>query len=227
METDEAMKLILYFLRKIFSEKIIISLKRRYKIFFRISFSLNKMDKIIISNNYSMKGYYLEIGGNDGITQSNTYCLSRKGWSGLLVEPNHKNYKLCKYFRPNDKVVNSACVSFDQKKHYIYLSDDDLESSQLHLTEHDEVYIAPANTLNSILIKQGAPKFINFFSLDVEGAELDVLKGLDFDNYSFGLILIEVRNDVNQVRELLEKNGYKFREKFSHHDYLFEKSNYK
>ena len=37
-------------------------------------------------------------------------------------------------------------------------------------------------TLNSILIESKAPRLIDFFSLDVEGMEMKVLGGIDFDN---------------------------------------------
>ena len=33
------------------------------------------------------KGTFLDIGANDGVTFSNTYGLSLKGWRGVCVEP--------------------------------------------------------------------------------------------------------------------------------------------
>ena len=34
-------------------------------------------------------------------------------------------------------------------------------------------------------------KYIDFLSLDIEGGELDILKTIDFNTYSFGLLTIE------------------------------------
>ena len=56
--------------------------------------------------------------------------------------------------------------------------------------------------------------YFDFFSLDVEGDEFDVLITLDFQKYKFGIILVEcgvgtlLKNLL--VRSLLESNGYKF-----------------
>ena len=54
----------------------------------------------------------------------------------------------------------------------------------------------------------------SLFSLDVEGAEYEVLKSINFEVVTFDLIIVEadrsnVEKDTN-VRNLLEKNGYSF-----------------
>jgi len=77
--------------------------------------------------------------------------------------------------------------------------------------------------MNDILKASSAPKNIDFLSLDVEGAELEVLKGIDFNEYSFKYILVECR-DINELETFLNKSGYRLIEKFSFHDYLFKKS---
>lgn len=43
-----------------------------------------------------------------------------------------------------------------------------------------------AQTLTNILDKHCLNQTIDFISIDVEGTELDVLEGLDFDRYSPG-----------------------------------------
>ena len=58
-------------------------------------------------------------------------------------------------------------------------------------------------------------------SLDVEGAELEVLKGINYDKYKFKYILIEVR-DLNSVSEFLAKHGYVLEKQLSSHDYLYK-----
>lgn len=65
----------------------------------------------------------------------------------------------------------------------------------------------PAKTLTSIL-DISKPKKIDFFSLDVEGYELEVLKGLDFSKYSPIFILIEIYewDKENIINFMLSKN---------------------
>jgi len=66
---------------------------------------------------------------------------------------------------------------------------------------------APAKTLTSILDACGAPREIDFLSLDVEGAEDSVLNGLDFDKYKFHLVCIEAELHSEAIK-LLRKNNY-------------------
>ena len=76
--------------------------------------------------------------------------------------------------------------------------------------------------MNSILKEAHAPSNMQLLSLDVEGAELEVLLGLDFTRYSFDYLLIESRNIIS-LEELLGRNGYVLIDKLSEHDFLFSK----
>ena len=66
-------------------------------------------------------------------------------------------------------------------------------------------------TLGQVLERASAPSFIHFLSLDIEGAELDALRGIPFDKYRFGSMAIE-HNDEEPKRtdllKFLEAKGY-------------------
>ena len=70
------------------------------------------------------------------------------------------------------------------------------------------------------MIESQVPKTIDFLSLDVEGAEIEVLKGIDFKKYRFKYILVESRN-IENICKFLNLQNYEVIEKLSHHDYLF------
>jgi hypothetical protein len=80
---------------------------------------------------------------------------------------------------------------------------------------------ALAVPLNSILLDANAPKLIDFLSLDVEGAELEVLKGIDHDAFRFRYMLVECR-DLSRLANYLGPLQYSLLEKFNEHDYLFK-----
>lgn len=185
----------------------------------------------------------MEIGANDGITQSNTkYLEVFRKWKGILVEPYLENARKCRRWRARrTKIFHAACVSFEYNKKDVPLVWSDLMTTSLDLelqiqdswkhAKDGESYLededlpihqffAPARTLTSILEEARAPNIIDLFVLDVEGAEMEVLKGIDFHRYSFGLMVIETLN-LSNVGCYLEKFGYRQIGRISAHDYLF------
>ena len=93
-----------------------------------------------------------------------------------------------------------------------------------------------ARTLSSILNELNIQN-IDFFSLDVEGYEFNVLKGIDFNKVNIKNILIEIyTNDFYNIVNLMLNNNYKLIANVSsfdlsnnpawdgtHNDYLFTK----
>ena len=80
---------------------------------------------------------------------------------------------------------------------------------------------ARARTLQSILDESKSPKLIDLLSLDVEGGELEVLGGIDFNRTNFRYIVIETRS-INEIRLLLKAKNYEEIAQLSHHDFLFK-----
>ena len=78
-----------------------------------------------------------------------------------------------------------------------------------------------AATLNSLLDKSNAPSIIDFLSLDTEGAEFQVLNGIDFKKYKFKFMLIET-DFFTKLKKFLIKKKYKFIKKLNENDYLFK-----
>lgn len=83
----------------------------------------------------------------------------------------------------------------------------------------------PARTLTSILDEANASK-IDFFSLDVEGFELNALQGLDFNKYRPEFMLVECLNEqsFHEINSHIA-DYYDLFEKASQVDYLFKSKN--
>lgn len=216
----------------------------KYKILSRLLgkkyFGLNKLDKKILEYVNYKNGFFVELGANDGITQSNTKHFELyKGWRGILIEPNPKQYQRLTNFRSKkSRFFNCACVSFDFPKSSIQLMYSNLMSVALEgrndiqdriahaikgeaHSDREKIFEfqAQARTLQSILDESLSPSVIDLLSLDVEGAELEVLGGVDFDKTNFRFIVIETRS-IKEVNSFLEARNYKEIAKLSHHDYL-------
>src|SRR5262249_44273578 len=73
-----------------------------------------------------------------------------------------------------------------------------------------ETIRVPGYPLWELLRKHGAPKRINYLSLDIEGAEWLAMKDFPFDEYSFECMTIERgSNDYFRLRSLLLRGGYR------------------
>ena len=205
-------------------------------------FGLNELDKKLERFVDYDNGFYVELGANDGITQSNTYFFEKfRSWSGVLVEPAPHNFLNCISNRSSrNSIYCNACVSFEYKEKYVDIEYAnlmsvsknlklDIDNWQSHIDKGkrflrtDEPVFSfgsMASPLNTLLDQSGAPTLIDFISLDVEGAELEVLKGIDYDKYVFKFMLIEVR-DLQTICSYLSSVGYHLKQQMTEHDYLF------
>lgn len=206
-------------------------------------FSINEIDIKIEKYLDFDNGFFVELGANDGVNQSNSlYFEKYRNWKGVLVEPIPHNYLLCLKNRSlNSKVFCCACTSFQYKEKFVEIVYSNLMTTPLglesdiknpiehasigkqFLQEHEDniIFGALAKPLNDLLVEANAPKNINFLSLDVEGAEIEVLKGINHDEFRFEYICIECR-DEQKIILYLKHIGYEFVEKLSIHDYLFK-----
>ncbi|ACB49863.1 unknown [Crocosphaera subtropica ATCC 51142] len=202
------------------------------------SFALNNLDLKLKEYLDFGRGFFIEAGGNDGIAQSNTlYFEKHWKWKGILIEPIPELAEKCKINRPNCIVENCALVPFDYDKSDIDMYYCNLvsmvkgaqkteEAELQHIQRGCEVQQiksyelkVPARTLTSILDQYGV-KNIDLLSLDVEGFELNALKGLDFERYQPNFLLIEARfrQEIDDFLAPL----YEPIANLSHHDVLYK-----
>lgn len=214
-----------------------------------MSYSLHNLDILMLEYINYEKGFFIEAGANDGISQSNTYYYERNmGWIGLLVEPNPIKCSQCKINRPNSIVENYALVSSNFKNKTISgdfshldavdslmsmvvedgdYTDDNLLYHKNKKIRENEIIEVDAITLNELLTKHKIST-IDFFSLDVEGYELSVLNGLDLSQIRPKYILIETANKEEYqkaVREYMVTKNYSFIKPLSGNDDLFVDNN--
>ncbi|MEW6578463.1 MAG: FkbM family methyltransferase [Chloroflexota bacterium] len=175
--------------------------------------ALNALDRKLLPYLSYRGGFFVELGANDGLSQSNTYYFERwLGWRGILIEPVPELYRRAARARPKARVFNCACVPFDYPNPDIQIAFAGLMSvvkgswadpaqERKHVAIGRELeringpleLRVPARTLTSILDECQASR-IDLLSLDVEGYEAEVLAGLDFERYQPRYMLIEVRD---------------------------------
>jgi FkbM family methyltransferase len=199
-----------------------------FKLFFfkmgcNIFFGNKEQDKWVIKDIFRSKrnGYFVDLAATDGIHENNTFVLEKKlGWKGICIEPNSLFYKKLK---KNRKCHCINKVVSDKKKEIKFFEnggvggiigsnyDNNFQKRSKIINKISNVRkikIYNAVTLFSILKKYKAPKVIDYLSLDVEGAEADVLRKFPFKIYKF--LTLSIERPPPLVNKLLFKNDYIF-----------------
>lgn len=182
--------------------------------------------------------FYIEAGAFNGLSQSQTLeCAG--GCKGILIEPNPTIYGQLVHNRPNDICLPFCLVSDPARKSTRFFCCDfmSLAEGTRGSLENDLKWIrdgeyaqgiahkaveVPCRTLGSILDEHGSPQ-VDWFSLDVEGGELEVLRGLGHHRPLF--ISLELSHLIEETKAYLVQIGYEFVEALSDHDFLYRLAN--
>jgi FkbM family methyltransferase len=164
-------------------------------------------------------GFFVEFGAADGTALSNSHILEKQfGWSGILCEPSKSWHPALRKNRTctiDTRCVYSASgqkISFSEN----YLGElsaiTDYAEPNSHglLKRTTSSYEVETISLRDLLVAHGAPKYIEFLSIDTEGSEFEILKNFDFRSYRFGAICVEhnFADTRGKINSLLLANGY-------------------
>ena len=161
-------------------------------------FSFSGVD-VIIENIFrdKNKGFYVDVGCQHPIKNNNTYLLHQKGWKGINIDLDKDNINLFNIARPLDDNINIAVSNnvgeadlfFYHKKSPINTIDK--KTSEFQNANVSEIRKVKTNTLTNIINSSKYNNKIDFLSVDVEGHEMQVLDGFNFNVYKPDVIVIE------------------------------------
>lgn len=167
---------------------------------------------------------FIEVGAFDGIHYSNVRRLHKTyGWSGICIEPVRKNFQklLDSYAGTSVKCIRAAVSDKESKLNmhvstYPHLPEwgSDVASLDKKETKRWEKYQAvweeesvQVLTLNSILDQHHICGF-DFISIDAEGHDLAVLKGIHFKKHTPLLVCVEYGENRQSILEYMQSQGY-------------------
>lgn len=163
-------------------------------------------------------GSYVDIGAGTPIWGSNTYFFYKKGWHGITVDPIEFNINLHKIVRPRDQKYQALVSSKSSQIEFHELipwelstTDESIVSSRIKngatiFRKHKISTIPLSQIYNVHPLKRPA-----ILSVDVEGAEMEVLLSNDWNKYNPDLICIEELNnplDKSKIRDFLKTHNY-------------------
>ena len=184
-------------------------------------------------------GFYLDIGAHNGKDLSNTLFLEvERKWMGILVEPMKEAFDQLVKNRNNDTnhFFNCALADYNGEADFTQVKDcgdidmlsgltDNLdyrhhnriikevtESKQV-LHPYEDGYIVKSKvsvrTLTSICDEVGLYNF-DFCSLDTEGSEFQILKGIDYDKIHISIFIVENNGygSHHDIDPFLDQKGY-------------------
>lgn len=167
-------------------------------------------------------GFFLDVGSGHGTIGSNTKALEELGWTGICIDPfpTAMEGRTCRMEKVVVSSVGGQTVKFHTHAGLGGIADTlgkwKEEASKSPIVEFT------TTTLGDVLRQAHAPSFIHFMSIDIEGAELEALKGIPFDQYRFGAMAIEHNEEEpkrTDILNFLKLQGYERVHSFKQDDF--------
>tara|TARA_B100001093_G_scaffold491712_1_gene532079 strand:+ start:1582 stop:2328 length:747 start_codon:yes stop_codon:yes gene_type:complete len=156
--------------------------------------------------------FFVDVGANHPVIDSQSYHLEVLGWEGLLIEPLKEYTDLLKSKRSN-KVIQVACSS--KKNHDKIL---DIIVAGVHSTLNTKPIAVGVNsnktqkvkckTLDYVLKENNIQKNFDFLSVDIEGHEMEMFDGFSLNYWMPKLIILEDHVINHEKHNYMKKNNY-------------------
>ena len=165
------------------------------------------------------KGIYIDVGCHHPLINNNTYLLYKNGWRGINVDLDFSSIDMFNYFRPDDcnKLKAVSNIKGFTKFYFFHNRAHKNTISKKSSTGAKLIKRIETDTLDNIIKKSKfLIKKIDFLSIDVEGNELNVLKGLNFKKYKPKVVVLEFIDPSikefygHKIENIMSSKIYKF-----------------
>lgn len=166
------------------------------------------------------EGFFVEVGCIDGRRFSNTLTFEERGWKGMCVEAHAGYIDMLKKNRPNSIICHCAAGETDEDAVFYANARGSLstldKTKETHFQHNygsffsgfEEQYVKKARI--SSLLDACQIDDIDILSLDIEGYEVEALKGLDLSRHRPKVMIIESDDSQHeaQLDALILPHGY-------------------
>ena len=141
------------------------------------------------------KGVFIDIGCHHPMINNNTYPLYKRGWNGINIDIDYSAIDSFNFLRSKDtniEIAVSDTIGNSDLFFYHNRAAKNTLSKEKGL-EAKQIRSIKTTTLNKIIQESFyKDQKINFLTIDVEGFELNVLRGFDFKKYKPDLVVLEL-----------------------------------
>ena len=174
---------------------------------------MNNEDTAILNYFKDKKnGFYVDVGCYHPIHRNNTHLLHTQNWSGVNIDTSKFSIDLFNFMRPKDLNYNCAISDKNENIKLFYQKElsqlSTIEKSQAENVFQGDIKEKEINafTLDEILSRDKyKDSKIDLLDIDVEGADLKVLRGLSFDKFKPELVCVEIH-----AKEIEKSDIYNF-----------------
>ena len=174
------------------------------------SYSMEGEDLEVLKLSANIKnGFYVDAGCYHPLQLNNTYLRYKNNWRGINIDLSQFSIDLFNFIRPDDININAAVSDTDGVITYYHQK----KISQLNTIKKKEAKKRMQGLIKEKKVKSqrlttilNNSKFINrridFLNIDLEGADIDALKSLDFNIYRPKIICIEIIDQIIEQSEI-------------------------
>ena len=141
------------------------------------------------------KGVFIDIGCHHPMINNNTYPLYKRGWNGINIDIDYSAIDSFNFLRSKDtniEIAVSDTIGNSDLFFYHNRAAKNTLSKEKGL-DAKQIRSIKTTTLNKIIQESiYKDQKINFLTIDVEGFELNVLRGFDFKKYKPELVVVEL-----------------------------------
>lgn len=192
-------------------------------------YSQDNQDKYLETNIFKgyMNGFYVDVGAHDGVSINNTlYFEKNNNWSGINIEPIKTIFDKLVINRPNNINLNCAVCNNDGETEFLCNNGytemisgikDNFDSRHLQRLQIENAQYGSTTEIIKVntqkletIFDENKVSHINYLSIDVEGAEFEVIKSINFNKVLIDVIGFENNyNDTSiPIVEYLVNKGF-------------------
>lgn len=144
------------------------------------------------------QGFYVDVGGGHPVADNVSFHAYLQGWRGLVIEPQTALHRLYARTRPRDLALDCLVGRRDGAADFhvvdrLHGFSTTVEANAMGAASFGAAYATERRQMRTLaaLLEEHAPAGVDWLKIDVEGAEPDVLSGVDWSRQRPRLILVE------------------------------------